>query len=179
MGLSGDSRAEGTSSPVELGPARQSQLFLPRLRCLRHFSPLLIPLCLVIGLSFHLVVDISGGFLLCPNAYFCETFRNLIRWRSWFSFQLRLTSHQVLKRYRVRRAGCQIAGPINLCKHSGVTSRGAAGAALPAERARKAGAALVPRSGSGNCPCPQGWWPGNEPLLARISVPPQLQPGSL
>lgn len=38
MGLWGDSRAEGTSSPVELGPARQSQLFLPRLGRLHHFS---------------------------------------------------------------------------------------------------------------------------------------------
>lgn len=38
--LSGDSRAEGTSSTMELGPARHSQLFLPRLGCLQH-SPLL------------------------------------------------------------------------------------------------------------------------------------------
>ena len=81
MGLSGDGRAEGTSSPVELGPARECQLCLPHLGCLQHFSPLLIPLCLIIGLSFHLVVDVSGAFLLYPNAYFCEHFRNVIFWR--------------------------------------------------------------------------------------------------
>ena len=55
----------------------------------------------------------------------------------------------------MHRAARQTAGTINLGKHSSVMSRGAAGAAPPAERVLKAGAAGC-GAGSGSCPCPQG-----------------------